>query len=778
MTDHDDTAPRQDPADAQDPALQDVAERVRRVLRSDQMRPAFRDRLRAQLVASRDETIAARPAPAAPPAAPADASPAASAPAAPRARRRRVRHRGRGAGPGPGRRGPRAPAGPVETRSGGAARRRRRAVAGWVGAAAVAVVAVAAGLGYGIASRGGAGGGPAAVAVVARSDVGGALSADPAAPLVLRFSQPLDHAATESALQLSPAAAVRTAWQGDQLSVAPLHGFAPNSAYVLTIDRTVARTAGGAPLAADVHVVFGTAGVAGIGPAAGPPVALPRTRVAPAADGSEAAVGVDGTLLLTAAEASGGGSGGLLRVDGGTADRLAAATDAICVSRSGQSVAYLAAGGSGTEVVFADGRGNAQRRSPVAADPGSPLGWIGDTQVSFIGGRRLRAVDRAGTVRVLSDTPIDAAHDSLAISPGGRFVYLAHGSAGAGRLLDLQTRLSHPLPGSAGEVAFSADGATVVWIDGRSGRPRLATAASAGGPVLTAALPVGAGDQVSDLGVSPDGSLLAYTLTRPDGAAELRLASLPEGDTLAVSTAGAGESPNWSPSGRLFTVLGHRAGGSEIEMVPVPDRVADRQAALEGTVAAFANAQISADAGSQRALAAADAVLPQLPRENPVGRATVLWVLPAADGDATARVRLTADPTPGRPVAVTAEETLTLNMPAGHPPTVRAVALGPFRAATAGPQLTHLDTDATPGAVTLTFDSDLDPATVSAARLTTPGGAPIAATARYDAATRTVTLRPPAGADPTLLLGIDRTLRDVAGHPPPAALNLTVTLDG
>jgi Bacterial Ig-like domain/WD40-like Beta Propeller Repeat len=398
-----------------------------------------------------------------------------------------------------------------------------------------------------------------------------------------------------------------------------------------------------------------------------------------------------------------------------------------------------------------------------------------------VGAGRLRAVSRSGQVRELSGTPIDPAHDSLAISPGGRYAFLAPGGHGPGRLLDLRTGASHELAGSTDQVAFSADGATVVWVDSSTGRPRLASASSAGGPVLVVPLPVQAGDKVSDLAVSPDGSLLAYTRTRPDGSAELRLAALPTGDTVAVSAAGAGESPNWAPSGRLFTVLasGGRggAGGARIEAVSVPADATDRRAVVEATVSAFANAQLPVDGGAERALAAPGVSLPALPRAT---RAAVLWVRQHPDGSATARVRLTADPRPDRPVTMMAEETLTLDPPIGtRPPAIRSVAATPFRPAPAGPQLGGVDTDAVPGAITMTFDSDLDPATVTAAvQLRTAAGGSVPATTRYDAAARAVTVRPAAGAGSDLLVAVTTALRDVAGHQLPAALEIPVGLSG
>jgi hypothetical protein len=648
---------------------------------------------------------------------------------------------------------------------------------GWVGAAVAAVVVGAMIFVYGVPFRNSL----SPVSVAASSAVNGAISVDPAAPVRLEFTKPMDHTAVEKAVRMTPAATWSPAWQGNTLTVTPKNGFAPNAAYVLTIDRNLARTATGARLATDLHVVFGTALLAGLGPAPTTTVALTRTPVADAAKDSEAIVARDGSVLLTAAQSGPATnySSGLVRVNGGNATRLSGATDAICLSRSANAIAFLTRDGSSSKVVFADSVGTVQQGVSVAVDQGSPLGWIGE-KVSYVGGGRLRAVDRNGNSTQLYDAPVNAASDTIAISPGGRYVYLqpAGSPASAGRLIDLQTKQSHPLPGITAGPAFSADGATVVWIDADGGTPRLAVAASGGGPVLTAPLPVKAGDTISDLSVSPDGSWFVYSVTGQDHRAELRLASLPDGHTLAVSTAGVGQSPNWSPSGRLFTVLGSGNGGPRIETVTVPDPVSDPQASFEATATAFANAQIGNDQGAQRALAAANITLPDLPSH--VTRSAVLWVLRSPDGTATARVRLTIDAQPGSPLATQAEETLTLGpRTSTAPSTVRSVSAVPaFSPAPTGPQLVHLDNDATPGALALAFDSDLDPGSLAAIELTTSDGARVPANPSYDAATRTVTLHPLAHSGATVVVKIGTGLRDTSGHAPSAEVTVTTPLGG
>jgi hypothetical protein len=242
----------------------------------------------------------------------------------------------------------------------------------------------------------------------------------------------MDQASVTAALRLTPATAVTTSWRGSTMTVSPVHGFAPNSAYVLTIDHTVARTSGGGSPASDVTVTFGTAPVAQTVSDAGDPVKLSRTVLTAAEDGSEAVVTRDGSVLVTAAQQAPGGKGptGLVRMTSAADDRLGAATPAICVSRSGRSIAYLTDSGAGTQIAFADSTGVAHEQVPAIVDPNTPLGWIGDDRVTFVSGGRLRSADRAGHVTTVLDSRLDAG-DSVVLAPGGRYVCLAHGDTGS-----------------------------------------------------------------------------------------------------------------------------------------------------------------------------------------------------------------------------------------------------------------------------------------------------------------------------------------------------------
>ena len=110
----------------------------------------------------------------------------------------------------------------------------------------------------------------APVAVTATAAVTGLASVGPASTITIDFNRPMDRAAVVRALRLNPTTTVAAAWRGNRLLVTAAHGFTPNSPYVLTIDHSAARTASGSSLAADIHVVFGTAAVAQAGTALRP----------------------------------------------------------------------------------------------------------------------------------------------------------------------------------------------------------------------------------------------------------------------------------------------------------------------------------------------------------------------------------------------------------------------------------------------------------------------------------------------------------------------------
>jgi hypothetical protein len=129
----------------------------------------------------------------------------------------------------------------------------------------------------------------------------------------------------------------------------------------------------------------------------------------------------------------------------------------------------------------------------------------------------------------------------------------------------------------------------------------------------------------------------------------------------------------------------------------------------------------------------------------------------------TAQIRLLRDPTNGHPTAAFADQKVVLR-PAGAAYVVsESTITRPFHDEPSGPQVVHVDTSRTSHLTTvrLTFDSDLDPSSVSKQAISLGGAAP--QTVSYDPASRTVTvtflrIRQP------LDLTVDVGVRDVNGQ--------------
>jgi dipeptidyl aminopeptidase/acylaminoacyl peptidase len=320
----------------------------------------------------------------------------------------------------------------------------------------------------------------------------------------------------------------------------------------------------------------------------------------------------------------------------------------------------------------------------------------------------------------------------------------------------------HALTGIVGDPAFSADGATVAWIDGSRPTPWLDSAPSGGGPLLSVRLPLAAGDLVTDLAVAPDGGRLAYSVTHAGSSGgELRVADLSDGVTLAASAAGSGGSPNWSRTGDRLAFLGHQGGQPEIQVATVPEASADQ--AVRASVSAFANAQIAGDTAALVALSDHGVPVNDLPRP---GRVVVVQVAAAGQDLWRASLRLVVDPSPADPVARSADETLVLRRDSGSGQFLVANAsAGPLANVSGGPHVVRVGAGSQPGTLAVTYDADVDASSVRGANMVRAAdGAMLPVHTAYDPSTRTVTISLPAGAGGTVKLFVTTGIRDVSGH--------------
>jgi hypothetical protein len=238
-----------------------------------------------------------------------------------------------------------------------------------------------------------------------------------------------------------------------------------------------------------------------------------------------------------------------------------------------------------------------------------------------------------------------------------------------------------------------------------------------------------------------------YTLEQPGHASELRLATFPDGRTLA-STTGAGASPNWSASGARVAVQRGSGPRATIAIAAAPTAPIDLALAAERAANLFADTQLSGDRGAANALASAS-LAPDRLRAAIDGlgaqptRALIVQTTLDSASTASVRVRLLAGGTPAHPTVLRADETLRLALaPDGRRVLLEALTAGRFATEVPGPHLVHVDTISEPGQVLLTFDAELDAATVKSAISARSRAGAVRVRTSYDVTTHAIRVTP------------------------------------
>jgi len=374
--------------------------------------------------------------------------------------------------------------------------------------------------------------------IVVQSPVDGDRSVAVAQPILVKFNQPMDHPSTEAAVQIMPATNVTFGWHENTLSVQPTGGtLAPNTQYHVTIGSG-AKTAAGKPISSPQTITFVTT-------APPTPAVTPTPRPTPTtALGEKQLTGLAGAQSLVAQWSS--DSSSVYYVDG-----------------RGALNVILAKGGAVT-VIAPDGAS-----SPAVSPTGDRLAYI-----------------RNGKVEVL--TFASGKTDELSVTPTPTLVDWARDrivwAAADGVYTQADDGSSHqlaPLPATGGLVAvvsFSPDGSHAAYhqdqnlflLDLASGKSTQIGQASA-----------------TFLGWSPSGSSLIYATPDNDVVADLHgvtQSTLPAGDTtwstqdailiggdtdilqtrpdgtnLGRISGGTFHFPTWAPNGSTFAFV---RGGS------------------------------------------------------------------------------------------------------------------------------------------------------------------------------------------------------------------------
>ncbi|HEV7468138.1 MAG TPA: Ig-like domain-containing protein [Candidatus Dormibacteraeota bacterium] len=462
------------------------------------------------------------------------------------------------------------------------------------------------------------------------------------------------------------------------------------------------------------------------------------------------------------------------------------------------------------------------------ADARSPLGWSGDATpaVLFVSGGQLTSVDLEHHQRPVAGVHLDPSQP-VRLAPWGRYLFVGppatttgtppqgapstpvspllpgipipegvvppappaadavpFATFGPGHVVDLNATTAAPplqLTGlAAGELpGFSADGRRVAWIDGSSGQPVISVQPLDGsGPAVRVALlpALAGGDSVAAPSLDGTGEHVAYAVRHGDASGELRLAKVSDGSLLATAPAIQPSALTFSPNGAALAYLqrsGSQITAELVSLASVPGAPSSGTAvpaaagmAIDRLVKAEVAGDRSALGGLVAPAAVADDLIGHLP--GALSRGYVISAAPVPGSDSvTAQIRLLRDPTNGHPTAAFADQKVVLR-PAGATYLVsQSEITRPFHDEPSGPQVVHVDTSRIPHLTTvhITFDSDLDPSSVTDSVISLGGATSGVAlqTVSYDAASRTVTvtvlrLRQPL--DLTVGIGV----RDVNGQ--------------
>jgi hypothetical protein len=365
-------------------------------------------------------------------------------------------------------------------------------------------------------------------------------------PILVSFNQPMDHQATEAAIQITPATNVAFSWhkQDNTLEVLPTSGnLAPNTQYQVTVGPG-AKTAAGLPLSGPQTITFSTQP-----PTSPTPAPSPRPTPSPGNALNEKQLATLGGANTVPVQWSADSStvyfvdakGALKVVPAKGGDATIVVTDGVsltAMSPAGDRLAYIR-GGKLEVLTFASGKTSELTLTPVPLLLGwakDRLVWASAAAVYTLGadGPTKLANLPTGAVTILSFAP-DGAHlaymqDQAALPGSTPDLSMTHSKL---FLLDLSTGKSIVLgpvrflgwsPGGSYVMYSSADAIVVADMQGAS----ISTLASGGDPSWSSqdAVLVGTDTDLYEV--------------RPDGSAATRLAS------------GTYHFPLWAPNGTSF----------------------------------------------------------------------------------------------------------------------------------------------------------------------------------------------------------------------------------
>lgn len=456
---------------------------------------------------------------------------------------------------------------------------------------------------------------------------------------------------------------------------------------------------------------------------------------------------------------------------------------------AGASAAAFAPGGGALVAAVDDGHGGSNLL--VSASDGSSsktltdvsgrvvsLTWSSNDRIVYATAQAVGSVTLAGTSGPTTAAP-GGAGSIVRLAPGGGSAYLSD-TGSAGTLWNIAGGTTRPLSGASGDAVFSSDGTSITWVDSSNGGSRLLVS-----PVdRDAAVAVPSqftGAKLSAAALNTAAAEIAYVVHPATAEARLVIAQLPGGAVLATGPAATVAS--FSASGDAVAMLVPGSGGLTVQRASVPG--SSGSAATTVPVAAVSSLNAFVDAqvrGARDTLGTLSGPGVDAPALTPGGlsRAYVVDASVSRSGGVKANVTLIVDPSSQHPTARIAAESIVLNpAPSGSGYLVTALDVSALRDEASGPHVMHVDMSRSNGRVQLTvsFDSDLDPASVAnAIAVILPSGDSVPISTTYDAESRTAAVvLQQAGAGP-YTVQVATTLRDVDGTP--LAMGFSGSVDG
>lgn len=593
--------------------------------------------------------------------------------------------------------------------------------------------------------------------VVVNSPVDGDNSVALAQPILVKFSQPMDHQATEQAVQITPATNVTFAWNENTLAVQPAAGtLAPNTQYHVTIGPG-AKTADGKSLSSPQTITFVTT-------APPTPAPVPTPRPSPTtplgAKTLAALAGAKGLAVLWSADSSsiyyldGRGALNVVPAGGGTATVIASdGASSPAIAPAGDRLAYLR-NGKVEVLTFASGK-----TDELAVTPAPTLvGWMKD-RIVWAAADGVYTLADDGSSHQLAPLPTSGVVAVVSLSPDG--THAAYRQDQGLFVLDLSNGKSAQL-GQAGATfaGWSPVGRYLVYASSDNN----VVADLQGVPQAT--LPLG------DVTWSTQDAILI------GGDTEI-LQTRPDATNLGRIATGTYRFPTWAPNGTTFAFTrGDSLWVATAPALPPEPTVLDQASTV---VASFMKARIAGSADQASALLDANgktaygagALSLTITGDPGLSRYYVLTSeVTGADPD-TARFVVRLVLSHGKTDVSSQEEVLTLVRDATTKQLlIDQATAGAVRDLGKGAEVVAVDVQS--DTIKVTFDSDLDPTTIiDGVTVVDAKGKKLDATATY--ANREVILT---GLDlkagDQYQIVVATSVRDVSGQNVAAEYNLAV----